>query len=274
MCGSRSNGQALNLLPVIAKDVLLVQDSSNSMAEQRLHFCKEGLAQCLAEIGPQDRFNVIRFREKAEVCFSDWVVNSKENVEQAGKFVSEMQSQGNTDILEAVRDLLNLSRMPGRPVVALVVTDGRSTIGTTDSSEIIGQFSKVNDGAISLFTLGTIQTADSYLLDLLSYCNRGDSVIVTTGRWDIPAVMQKFMREFSRPVLSEVSFRFARASECEAYPLLTSNLYLDRPLVLYGRMAKIRRRSCSRPWVKPAKSIATWCLTSISRRSPSPATAA
>ena len=175
------------LLPVIAKDVLLVQDNSNSMAEQRLHFCREGLPLCLAEIGPQDRFNVIRFREKDELCFGDWVENNKENMEKAGKFISEMQSQGNTDILEAVKDLLNLSRTPGRPVVALVVTDGRSTIGTTDSSEIIGQFSKVNNGAISLFTVGTLQTADSYLLDLLSYCNRGDSVIVTTGRWDIPA---------------------------------------------------------------------------------------
>ena len=50
--------------------------------------------------------------------------------------------------------------------------------------------------------------------------------------------MQKFMREFSRPVLSDVSFRFARGSECEAYPVMTSNLYLDRPLVLYGRMAR------------------------------------
>jgi hypothetical protein len=225
-------------LPVIPKDVLLVQDSSNSMAEQRLHFCREGLVRCLAEIGPQDRFNVISFSEKSDPCFNDWADNKPENIEQAKKFIAGMKPAGNTDILEGIEDLLKMNRIAGRPVVALVVTDGRSTTGTTATSDIIGEFSKINDGAISLFTVGTVQTADPYLLDLVSYCNRGDSTIVTGGRWDIADVLQNFMREFSRPVLSEVRFRFARGNYYEVYPVLTSNLYLDRPLVLYGRMAK------------------------------------
>jgi hypothetical protein len=226
------------ILPVIPKDVVLVQDSSNSMAEQRLHFCREGLARCLAEIGPQDRFNVVRFREKAESCFPDWSDNKPEAVEKARKFIEETRPLGNTDILASIRDVLNQTRQPGRPAIALVITDGRSTTGTTDSSEIIGQFSKMNDGAMSIFTIGTVQTANSYFLDLLSYCNRGDAFVVATGRWAIPDAVQRIAREFSRPVLSEVRFRFAHGSGAEVYPVLTSNLYLDRPLVMYGRIPK------------------------------------
>jgi len=226
------------ILPVIPKDVVLVQDSSNSMAEQRLHFCREGLARCLAELGPQDRFNVVRFSEKAESCFPDWSDNKPEAVEQAKKFIEETRPLGNTDILESIKDVLNQKRQPGRPVIALVITDGRSTTGTIDSSDIIGQFSKVNDGAMSVFAMGTVQTANTYLLDLLSYCNRGDAFVVTTGRWAIPDAVQRIGREFSRPVLSEIKFQFSHGSGAEVYPVLTSNLYLDRPLVMYGRIPK------------------------------------
>ncbi len=63
-----------------------------------------------------------------------------------------------------------------------MVSDGVSTIGMTDSTEIIGRFTKQNDGAMSVFSMGTTQKANAYLLDLISTCNRGDSRLVQTGR--------------------------------------------------------------------------------------------
>ena len=86
-----------------------------------------------------------------------------------------------------------------------------------------------------MFAIGTCQTANAYLLDLLSYGNRGDATIVESGRWDIPAVMESKMREVSRPVLSDVGCRFSGDAGIEVYPVQSSNLYLDRGLVLYGR---------------------------------------
>jgi hypothetical protein len=116
-----------------------------------------------------------------------------------------------------------------------VVSDGVATVGLTDRSVIIEAFSRENKGAVSVFTLGTYPGSNAYLLDLLSYQNRGDTFIVRTGRWDIPGVIEQRVREVGRPVLSDVRFRFAGQTYCEAYPALTSNLYLDRPLVIFGR---------------------------------------
>jgi len=226
------------ILPVMPKDVILVQDCSASIAEQRLHFCREGLAKCLGEIQPQDRFNVMRFRDKADFCFADWTSPDDASIESALAFISGMVSEGNTDILTSIQELAKLPRTAGRPTVVLLVTDGHPTTGLVGSSDIIGQFSKLNDGAMSVFAMGTVQTANEYLLDLLSYSNRGDDFIVTRGRWDIPDAMARFMKELSRPVLADVGFRFAEGSGLEVYPVLTSNLYLDRPLVLYGRYPK------------------------------------
>ena len=43
------------------------------------------------------------------------------------------------------------------------------------------------------------------------------------------------MRGISRPILSDVRFQFAGGGQVEVFPVLTSNLYLDKALVLYGR---------------------------------------
>ena len=80
-----------------------------------------------------------------------------------------------------------------------------------------------------------MQTSDEYLLDLLSYSNRGEVIPLSKGRWSIPVAIREAMNKISRPVLADVGFRFPVGAAYEVYPVQTSNLYLDRPLVLYGR---------------------------------------
>ena len=222
-------------LPVIPKDIVFVQDCSASITAQRLHFCREGLLESLSVVGPRDRFNVIAFRDTSTRCFPEWAPGDAASLAKARSFIQAMRSEGETDVFASVRELLKLERTAGRPLVALVVTDGRPTTGLTQSSDIIAEFTGLNEGRVSVFTLGTIQTANRYLLDMLGYANRGDSFVVTTGRWDIRTEIPALVRGVSRPVMGEVAFRFPHDAPLEVYPALTENLYLDRPLVLYGR---------------------------------------
>jgi hypothetical protein len=241
-CRIEIKRRTTDLLPVLGKDLLLVQDGSASITEQKLHFCREGLLKALDLLGPGDRFNVVEFRDTLVKCFDTWATVNPDTLQQAREFIGRMESVGNTDIFDALKDLLQFPRKPGRPVIMVVASDGDATMGITDHTRIIEAFSQANHGEVSVFTLGTFPGVNAYLLDLLSYRNRGDTFIVKTGRWDIPSVFESRVREVSRPVLSDVRFRFAGQTYCEAYPLLTANLYLDRPLVIYGRFIKGTRR--------------------------------
>ncbi len=223
------------VLPVLPKDLLLVQDASASITEQKLHFCREGMLRALELLAPGDRFNVVEFRDEVSRCFPEWAPVNPGTLAEARAYIGGMKSVGNTDIFGSLKELLSMPRKPGRPVIMEVVSDGVATVGLTDRSVIIEAFSRENKGAVSVFTLGTYPGSNAYLLDLLSYQNRGDTFIVRTGRWDIPGVIEQRVREVGRPVLSDVRFRFAGQTYCEAYPALTSNLYLDRPLVIFGR---------------------------------------
>jgi von Willebrand factor type A domain len=226
------------MLPVLPKDILLVQDCSASMTEQRLYFCRDGWTNSLSMIRPGDRFNVVRFRDRVERCFPDWVAPEPETLAKAADFVGEMKSLGETDVYGSFSELLGEKRARGRPLIALVVSDGHPTVGETDSSNIIEEFSRLNGGGMSIFAMGTTRDANSYLLDLLGYRNRGDAFVVNGGRWEIPAAIEGRMRGISRPVLTDVKVAFAAACRCDAFPELTGNLFLDRSLVIFCRYPK------------------------------------
>ena len=107
-------------------------------------------------------------------------------------------------------------------------------MGAVDSSDIIARFSRLNDGRISVFTVGAGDRVNTFLLDLLGHNNRGGSWIMPL-REQIPAAVRRAARELSRPVLANLDYRFSGNSEAEVYPGLLTHLYLDRPLRLVGR---------------------------------------
>jgi hypothetical protein len=230
-----------DVLPVLPKDLMFVQDCSASISEQKLYFCREGLVKALALVGPADRFNILGFRDSPQLAFTTWAKRSAETLKHGEDFIRAMRSAGDTDLFGSLQRLLRMPREPDRPVIVILISDGAPTRGLTDSTTIIEEFSQANAGTLSVFTLGTYAGANAYLLDLISYRNRGDTRVVTSGRWDIPGVVEGRVREVGRPVLTGLHFIFAASSGSQAYPLLTSNLYLDRPLVVLARVPKTEK---------------------------------
>ena len=221
-------------LPVAPKDIVFAQDCSRSLALERLGFCRKAMVEALSIVGPQDRFNVAGFNDSVRLLFPDWATPSEESFSRAKDFIGAMKSEGETDVYASVEALLKLPRDPRRPLIILLVSDGRATVGPTQSTALIGELSRDNDGAVSIFTLGTHANANSYLLDMLAYCNRGESKVVATRRWDIPQAIESLAESLRRPVLSGVRFVVPAASEAQIFPRQASNLYADRPLQFYG----------------------------------------
>lgn len=231
------------LLPVLPKDLLVLVDCSASMSEERLYFCRQGLRDSLPLLGPEDRFNIVAFRDAVTPCFAGgWARNTPETRAQAADFIQSLTSSGETDVFNALRQALTVEPQPGRPVIALLISDGHATTGLRDGAAIVREFTRANTAGMSFFTLGTTQQAYLYLLDLLSYSNRGESRVVTQGRWAIPDMIQAVTREVSQPVLGQVRVQVAEATPVEVFPLQAMNLYSDRPLVLYGRFPRRQRQ--------------------------------
>ncbi len=227
-----------DVLPPIPRDVLLVQDASNSLGPQRLAACRKAMRDALAALRPGDRFNILVFNTDNRFFRpGGWAAATAENLAEAGAFLDSLESGGNTDIFNAMKGALSLPRDPGRSAVALLLSDGVSTAGDyRRDSQIIGEFSKLNGGALSVFDVGVRSGSDEYLLSMLSFCNRGGPATIARDRFEIAGAFGGVFRTLGSPVLSDVQFLFDSASKAVVAPSTTENLYLDRPLRLYGRV--------------------------------------
>ena len=219
----------------IPKDIVFVQDSSASISELRLEFCRRALVRALDMLHPDDRFNIIDFSDRIIHCFDQWQSPNPASMEKGKAFINAMKADGHTDLYASMNALLQLERDPARHLIAVVITDGIPTTGVMDSSDIIGRFSVRNQGEIALYTFGVLPLSNYYLLDLLSYSNRGDVMITQGGRFGIENGIIELMEQLNRPVASGLNFYFSRRADIEVYPVQSAHLYADRPLVLYGR---------------------------------------
>ncbi|HPT16226.1 MAG TPA: VWA domain-containing protein [Kiritimatiellia bacterium] len=228
---SRAGTEAL---PVLPKDVLLIQDCSESITRSKLDYFKAGIEAYLRTLTTVDRVNLMRYSDSPTLCFPEWQPATAESLGQAARFADDMRARGQTDLFTPLQQVLKLPRTAGRPTIAVLMTDGRPTMGTVDSSDIIARFSQQNAGEISVFTVGAGDRVNTFLLDLLGHNNRGGSWIMPL-REQIPDAVKRAARELSRPVLANLAYRFSGDSAAEVYPATLTHLYLDRPLRLYGR---------------------------------------
>ncbi len=230
-------------LDVLPKDVFFIQDLSGSMGQRRVDACRRGIRKALGNLSPADRFNIITFAHEPAAYSDDWVPVTAENLQHVQPYLDGMSDGGMTDIDAALNLMLELEREPARPALALMLTDGIPTAGVTNSTRIIENFTVRNRGEIAMFAVAAARDtiANMYLLDMLTYRNRGDTGVISFDREEIIGLVDDFSRGFARPVLTGLRYRFTRESECEAYPVLLPDLYLDRPLVIYARMPRDKK---------------------------------
>lgn len=229
----RRHGEAS--LPVLPRDVLLMQDCSESMTPSKLIQCKRGLRRWLDTLGPEDRFDILGFSDSIVRCFNAWTPLTPASRARALAFIDGLRASGNTDVYASLQAALGMAQEPDRPVLAVLVTDGRPTAGVTGSSDIIARFTDENTAGVSMFALGGGRKVNRFLLDLLSYRNRGDALVVQDED-DIPEAMERWSSGIRRPVLFDLRYRFTGMDEGDVYPQVLTHLYLDRPLVLFGRV--------------------------------------
>lgn len=222
-------------LPEQPRDILFIQDSSASMTAQKLDECRRGLKRWLDFLNPEDRFEVMGFSDDVSPCFGEWRPYNAANRARAFEFINKLRAAGNTDVFRSMQSALALPQDPARTRLFVLVTDGRPTVGVMGSSEIIEGITRINQGRISIFSVGGGKTVNSFLLDLLSYRNRGEAVVMK-GDEEIPRGMEEWARQLQRPVLTDLTYSFSKIDPSDIYPKQLTHLYLDRPLVIHGRI--------------------------------------
>jgi Ca-activated chloride channel family protein len=221
-------------LDPLPKDVTFVVDASQSIPQHKLTATAKGVADAVRRLHPQDRFNVVAFRDSPSLFRDTLVQADKANIDAAAEFLRAQESRGATDFYRVLTPVLANAPRPGVPGIVFVVSDGRPTTGLRDSRAIINAATAENRQGNAIFGFGGGNTVNQYLLDLLAYQNRGAAKVVGNVN-DMAAGVPAFLALLDDPLLVNLKTEFGRIDTREVFPRELPDFFRARPITLYGR---------------------------------------
>lgn len=220
------------------KDVGFVLDTSGSMAGPKLEQAKKALLFCLANLGTDDRFEIIRFSTESEPLFGSLVPADAAHLSQARSFVEDLRPIGGTAIEDALADARKLRPSDsgdGRPYTVIFLTDGIPTIGETREDALVDSIRGVSRST-RVFTFGIGSDVNAHLLDRIASETRAASQYVLAQE-DIEVKVSSFYSKIRDPVLSNLSLSFTNPSirVTRVMPSSLPDLFNGDQLVVFGR---------------------------------------
>jgi len=219
---------------VIPKDIIFVVDSSKSIIQPKLDRYISGIKTCLENLNSFDRFNIVEFKDFLNPFSTELLPASAENIRSASKFVSRMVSANETDIYQSLSGLVLKQPSPHRPYIILLVTDGRATAGIIENRAIINQISAINNDKCSIYSFAGGRRVNKYLLDLLSYRNKGESRFQPSFT-RIEESLIAFYNQVRYPLLINLRYNLAGLNKQEVYPKRLPDFFYNSKLVIAGR---------------------------------------
>jgi hypothetical protein len=225
-------GQELKPIP---KDVTFVIDASNSIIQRKLDSTVKASKSMFSQLRPEDRFNVVIFRDSPSFFQPEPVSGTPENKAAAAQFINGIKSGGQTDVFNALRQVIQKPPRAGIPGVVVVMSDGRPTIGLRDTRELINQISEENTTGNTVFAYGAGNTVNGYLLDLLAYRNRGEARVLPSAD-NMAKDLPDFFSRLNDPLLAALHANYGRLSENDSIvPKDMPDFYKGRSVAVYGK---------------------------------------
>jgi Ca-activated chloride channel family protein len=215
---------------IVAKDVIVVLDTSGSMEGEKIEQAREALLYVLEHLNPEDRFTIVEFSTGARE-FSNELLSPSET-EEAAEWVQRLEATGGTDINLALLESLAMAETE-RPTMVLFLTDGLPTEGEVEIPRIIENVADAAPENVRLFAFGVGDDVDAILLDTLSSEHQGRTTYVRPGE-ALNEAVSSFYSGITAPVLADVELDIEGGDVAEIYPSPLPDLFAGSQLIALG----------------------------------------
>lgn len=218
---------------ISAKDLVLVLDTSGSMAGEKINQAKAALRYCLQRLGERDRFGLVTFSSEAR-SFRPQLAGIEAR-DDALWHVDRLEATGGTNINEALRAAAELLRdsQPGHGMI-IFLTDGLPTNGVTDEGQIRRNFTQAQRGEVKLFSFGVGFDVNTRLLDGLARENHAFADYISPQE-NIEERVSTFYEKVRYPVLGNLAYEFRGADVRLLSPARLPDLFKGGQVILAGR---------------------------------------
>ncbi len=236
----------------LKREVVFVIDNSGSMSGESIAQAKESLALAISRLGPDDRFNVIRFDDTMTDYFGGLVGATPDNREKAIAYVRGLTADGGTEMLPALEDALRNQGSVANGALRQVVflTDG--AIG--NEQQLFMEITN-NRSDARVFTVGIGSAPNSYFMTKAAELGRGTFTHI--GSTDqVASRMGELFAKLQNPAMTDIAATFDGVQASDITPNPMPDLYTGEPVVLTAELPtdkpsgklQISGKTGAQPW--------------------------
>lgn len=212
----------------LAREVILVIDTSGSMEGASISQARSALAHALKSLGPNDYFNLMQFNSSTEQLFDRSVPVTHSSLYTARVFIEGLNANGGTNMAPALKSALSMQQVPGLMRQVIFITDG--AVG--NENRLLQQVA-ADLGASRMFTVAIGHAPNSWFMRKTAEIGRGSYVHI--GKPDeVEEKMSALWQRIQTPALTDICVNWG--DNAEFFPEIVPDLYAGEPLWLLARL--------------------------------------
>ena len=223
----------------VARELILVVDTSGSMHGDSMEQARAALLQGLGRLRPNDRFNIIQFNSGFDVLFERAQAADPAHLRQARRYVNGLQADGGTEMLPALRYALDDPKPSGLLRQVVFLTDG-----AVGNEQALFETITRHLGGSRLFTIGIGSAPNALFMTGAARFGRGSFTYIGAIS-EVEAKVGKLFKQLDSPLLTDVRLRWETDNgvlEVSQTPEPLPDLYAGEPLVVAISAAEVPQR--------------------------------
>lgn len=223
--------------PQLPLDLVLVLDTSGSMAGLKMQQMQDASTQVLGLLDADDRLHVAFFSSSTNSLWRGLKDAETETITDAVAEISRTLAAGGTNIQSGISTGLNAfagvnwSAEEGRMPILVFLTDGQATVGESRGEMLRQQAIAANDNGVAVFAIAFGSDADWSLIHGLAADGKGAALRVPEGA-GAEVDLRRFIAALTTPVLKDVVITYGPG--VEAFHRSAPILFAGSELLIVG----------------------------------------
>ena len=215
----------------VPMEMVYMIDVSGSMEGTSIIQARQALLNGLDRLAPADKFSILTFSSGYREFSVMPLDATAENISAAKDFVRNLRAEGGTEMLPALEHLLRIAPTPGYLRHIVLLTDG--DLGNED--DVFNELHR-HLGETRLYTVAIGSAPNLFLATKMAQYGRGTFTHIADNG-ETRAKMTQLFDAIERPVLTDVHLAFDGVDVGGVYPERLPDLFMQQPLLVYGRIS-------------------------------------
>ncbi|NMH63700.1 marine proteobacterial sortase target protein [Shewanella sp. SHSM-M6] len=222
----------------VPRELILVIDTSGSMAGDAIAQAKQAMAQALSGLRPQDSFNILAFSSGVNAFAAGALPANSRNLSRAQDFVAALTADGGTEMAPALMRALAAAgqqklrqKLQQKLRQIIFMTDG-----AVDNEAALFRLIAEHLGSSRLFTVGIGPAPNSHFMQRAAELGRG-SFLYIGKQAEVASRMQTLLGKLALPVVTDIRLEYPDGSVPDYWPRRVTDLYRGEPLLISLKQA-------------------------------------